>query len=103
MLSVYQPVDELRDIFTELVHEFLSGRLAILDGIMEKRGRDDVGLLMPVLNENARDALKMHDVRRAIVLAPLSAVLVDRELSSGFVQVSGRRCVHSARAERRFF
>ena len=44
MLSVYQPVDELRDIFTELVHEFLSGRLAILDGIMEKRGRDHVGL-----------------------------------------------------------
>ncbi len=55
-------VDELRDLVAEEPAHFLAGHLRVLDGVMEQRGDDRLGIEAQV-GEDAGDRERMLDVR----------------------------------------
>jgi hypothetical protein len=84
LLGVGQPIDELSDVFAKQLRNLLNCGVGIFDRVMQERGRNQAGFRVTVLNKNAGDAFKVHDVGGAVVLALLVAVLFDRKFSRRF-------------------
>jgi hypothetical protein len=79
LTGISEPVDQLADAIAELLDNAPHCRARLFDGIVQPRRRDDMRICLAICAQQADDTAQMVGVRRVIVRAALTAVLLGSE------------------------